>query len=70
MSQAILSIESDTPANPRTTAHLLPCRVHYDGPVEPAQSYWSPTGKDGTYTHGENPLSPRFRGSSLDSVVR
>jgi hypothetical protein len=43
----MLGIKSDAPSHPKTTAHLLPCRVHYDGPVEPAQSYWSPTQKDG-----------------------
>ncbi|KAJ9162185.1 hypothetical protein NKR19_g1555 [Coniochaeta hoffmannii] len=49
MPQAMLSIKQDTPSRPKTTAHLLPCRVHYDGPVEPAQSYWSPIRKeDGT----------------------
>ncbi|KAK1766892.1 ribonuclease H2, subunit C [Phialemonium atrogriseum] len=48
MSQPMLNI-SKQPSNPQTIPHLLPCRVHYDGPVEPIQSYWSPSeAKDGT----------------------
>ncbi|KAB5571990.1 ribonuclease H2, subunit C [Coniochaeta sp. 2T2.1] len=46
MTPPMLSVSSQEQPRPKTTAHLLPCRVHYDGPVEPAQSYWSPTEKD------------------------
>jgi hypothetical protein len=47
MSQAMLKIKPDVGSCPKTTPNLLPCRVHYDGPVDPAQSYWSPTQNKG-----------------------
>ncbi|OIW32274.1 ribonuclease H1 small subunit [Coniochaeta ligniaria NRRL 30616] len=59
MTQPMLSIKSDKPSNSKTTAHLLPCRVHYDGPVEPAQSYWSPTQQE------DGPRIAYFRGRKL-----
>lgn len=52
MSQPMLRVElevpsRDTPKETATaattaTAHLLPCRVHHTGSVEPAQSFWDP----------------------------
>lgn len=31
------------------TPHLLPCRIHHDGSVEPVESFWDPR-----VTEGEN----------------
>lgn len=45
MSQPMLRVEkSETPSgkSPKATPHLLPCRVHHNGPAEPAQSFWNP----------------------------
>ncbi|KAL1837252.1 hypothetical protein VTK73DRAFT_4754 [Phialemonium thermophilum] len=48
-SQPMLQIRRDPSADPRTVAHLLPCRVHHDGVVEPVRDYWTPKddGRDG-----------------------
>ncbi|KAK3319229.1 ribonuclease H2 non-catalytic subunit-domain-containing protein [Apodospora peruviana] len=42
----------DKPATTTTTTpHMLPCRIHHDGPVEPVQSFWDPrVEEDGTKT--------------------
>ncbi|KAL2258912.1 hypothetical protein VTK26DRAFT_7592 [Humicola hyalothermophila] len=52
-SEAMLSLEtkSSLGETAKTTAHLLPCRIHHDGPVEPAQPFWEPkVGDNGTST--------------------
>lgn len=43
MAQPMLTINPTKLSHPQTTPNLLPCRVHYDGPVEPSQAYWSPS---------------------------
>lgn len=48
MSQPILSIKSDD-NNAKAVANLLPCRVHHDGPVPSASTYWTPTNAEGVY---------------------
>jgi ribonuclease H2 subunit C len=44
MSQPMLAVKLDEPSEetPKATPHLLPCRVHHNGAVEPVQSFWEP----------------------------
>ncbi|KAL2121605.1 hypothetical protein VTJ04DRAFT_5632 [Mycothermus thermophilus] len=44
MAPSTLRFEEPTSQDnpPKTTPHLLPCRVHHNGPVEPVQSFWDP----------------------------
>ncbi|WYZ45094.1 hypothetical protein EsH8_VIII_000410 [Colletotrichum jinshuiense] len=47
MSKPILSIRSnDSNKKVKAVANLLPCRIHHDGPVGEAQSFWNPTKSD------------------------
>lgn len=51
MSPPILTLGS--PPNlpqspPKATAHLLPCRVHHNGSIEPIQPFWKPEKQAGT----------------------
>lgn len=51
MSPPILTLGS--PSNPpkpppKATAHLLPCRVHHNGSIEPIQPFWRPEKQPGT----------------------
>ncbi|KAL2196735.1 ribonuclease H2 non-catalytic subunit-domain-containing protein [Corynascus similis CBS 632.67] len=66
MSQPMLRVEkSETPSgkSPKATPHLLPCRVHHNGPAEPAQSFWNPrVGESGTRT-------AYFRGRKLQGTA-
>ncbi|KAK3358584.1 ribonuclease H2 non-catalytic subunit-domain-containing protein [Lasiosphaeria ovina] len=52
--QPMVRLERDattTGPTQKATPHLLPCRVHHTGSVEPVQSFWKPTqGEDGTST--------------------
>ncbi|KAK4240389.1 ribonuclease H2 non-catalytic subunit-domain-containing protein [Achaetomium macrosporum] len=53
MLQPMLNLKPETPsgATPKATPHLLPCRVHHNGSVEPNQSFWDPkVGEDGIST--------------------
>ncbi|EOO03832.1 putative dna replication licensing factor mcm6 protein [Phaeoacremonium minimum UCRPA7] len=50
MEQPILSIISKGDNSQKTTPHLLPCRIHHSGPVEPIQTYWAPQEQDGQKT--------------------
>ncbi|KAL1842135.1 hypothetical protein VTJ49DRAFT_6014 [Mycothermus thermophilus] len=62
MTQPILRFDEPTSQadNPKTTPHLLPCRVHHDGPVEPVESFWDPKpSPDGTAS------TAYFRGRKL-----
>ncbi|KAJ9149063.1 hypothetical protein NKR23_g4605 [Pleurostoma richardsiae] len=56
MDQPMLSLVSKTDSPQKTTPHLLPCRVHHNGDIEPTQSYWAPTqeqdGKKVAYFRG------------------
>ncbi|RSL55546.1 hypothetical protein CEP54_009281 [Fusarium duplospermum] len=48
MSQLILSIKSDD-NKAKAVVNLLPCRIHHDGPIPSASTYWTPTAaEDGT----------------------
>ncbi|KAK3391113.1 ribonuclease H2 non-catalytic subunit-domain-containing protein [Podospora didyma] len=51
--QPVLRLNSDSSAEkmPKATPHLLPCRVHHTGSIEPVQSFWDPKkGEDGSNT--------------------
>lgn len=61
MTQPMLALKSDkTPeGTPKATPHLLPCRVHHNGPVEPAQSFWNPKTSEGkNWPKSPLPLQP------------
>ncbi|KAK4246614.1 ribonuclease H2 non-catalytic subunit-domain-containing protein [Corynascus novoguineensis] len=66
MSQPMLRVEkSETPSgdSPKATPHLLPCRVHHNGPAEPAQSFWNArVGESGART-------AYFRGRKLQGTA-
>ncbi|KAJ4323203.1 hypothetical protein N0V84_004466 [Fusarium piperis] len=48
MSQPILSIKSGD-NKVKAVVNLLPCRIHHDGPIPSASTYWTPTtAEDGT----------------------
>ena len=72
MSQPILSLTSSAD-RPKTTPHLLPCRVHHTGDVEPVDAFWDPRPVEGapTSTDGLSPSSSTttstayFRGRKL-----
>lgn len=59
MSQPMLIVVAGAQAEPRAKAslHLLPCRVHHDGDVEGAASFWHPT--DGPGKPACTPPRPR-----------
>ena len=42
MSQPMLEITAETTGAKKTTPHLLPCRIHHNGPVEPTDAFWNP----------------------------
>ncbi len=57
----MLSVKQESPSGEtaKATAHLLPCRIHHDGSVEPAESFWDPK-------KGENDTTTAyFRGRKL-----
>ncbi|KAK4202823.1 ribonuclease H2, subunit C [Triangularia verruculosa] len=41
-SQPILNLGAVSSSPKKTTAHLLPCKIHHTGPVEPTRSFWDP----------------------------
>ncbi|KAK1989277.1 ribonuclease H1/H2 small subunit [Colletotrichum cereale] len=64
MSKAILSIQSnESDKNSKAIANLLPCRIHHDGPIGDANTFWNPVrSKDG------KPLA-YFRGRKLHGTT-
>ncbi len=58
MSQSMpgLALKSELPAGetPRATPHLLPCRVHHSGPVEPIQAFWDPKPGESETAHSSS----------------
>ncbi|KAH8651029.1 ribonuclease H2, subunit C [Xylariales sp. PMI_506] len=51
MSQPILSVPAKELNAQKAQLHLLPCRIHHDGNVDPTESFWRPTeDKEGTKT--------------------
>lgn len=51
MSPPILTLGPSKPPNPppKATAHLLPCRVHHNGSIEPIQPFWKPEKQAGMF---------------------
>lgn len=49
----MLELKSDVSSQgiPKTTPHLLPCRIHRDGPVGPVESFWEPKNSAGKILH-------------------
>jgi len=59
--------DSSATGNGSITAHILPCRIHHDGPVEVSRRYWDPTvenGGDARKKTGTS-LTAYFRGRKL-----
>ncbi|KAK0388767.1 hypothetical protein NLU13_5010 [Sarocladium strictum] len=51
MSQPILSIHDDRDNKAKSIANILPARIDHDGPVDPIESFWTPTqGEDDSRT--------------------
>ncbi|RYP47596.1 hypothetical protein DL768_006382 [Monosporascus sp. mg162] len=42
MAPPMFTVPSELPAEKKAQVHLLPCRVHHDGNVDPVESFWSP----------------------------
>ncbi|RYP72050.1 hypothetical protein DL769_004537 [Monosporascus sp. CRB-8-3] len=42
MAPPMFTAPSELSAEKKAQAHLLPCRVHHDGNVDPVESFWSP----------------------------
>ncbi|KAF5661828.1 ribonuclease H2 subunit C [Fusarium heterosporum] len=62
MSQPILSLKPDENKS-KAVANILPCRIHHDGPIDSASTYWTPTvADDGTKL-------AYFRGRKLQGKV-
>ncbi|KAK0712271.1 ribonuclease H2, subunit C [Apiosordaria backusii] len=60
-SQPILHLDSASSSHKKTTAHLLPCKIHHTGPVEPTQSFWDPR----TSESSSDTKEAYFRGRKL-----
>ncbi len=43
----MLDIKAESAAPRKTKPHILPCRIHHNGPVEPTQSFWTPSQSEG-----------------------
>lgn len=51
MAHPVLSVESREAISKKAQVHLLPCRIHHDGNVNPINTYWNPSdGQDQTKT--------------------
>ncbi|KIV80918.1 hypothetical protein PV11_08383 [Exophiala sideris] len=47
----MLALHQTSSSSHKSTANILPCRIHHDGPTKVTKRYWSPQdGKDGTKT--------------------
>ncbi|KAI0022139.1 ribonuclease H2 non-catalytic subunit-domain-containing protein [Xylariomycetidae sp. FL0641] len=49
MTPPVYKVSSEKTAQKVATINLLPCRIHHDGDVEPATTYWSPSENPGDY---------------------
>ena len=47
MSQPILSIHDSRDNKSKAVANILPARIYHDGPVDPIESFWTPTQSEG-----------------------
>ncbi|CRK22713.1 hypothetical protein BN1708_013466 [Verticillium longisporum] len=80
MSSAILNVHSEKAAAPKAVAHLLPCRIQFNGPVDSAPSFWNPAiSKDGKTTaffrgrelHGKSVQLPSgYRGIVVETQYK
>ncbi|KAL2875577.1 hypothetical protein SGCOL_009194 [Colletotrichum sp. CLE4] len=80
MSKAILSIQSNDSAKTKATVNLLPCRIHHNGPVGDANTYWDPTksedGKTVAYFRGRKlhgttvKLPEQYRGVVMERSAK
>ncbi|KAI2640852.1 ribonuclease H1 small subunit [Hypomontagnella submonticulosa] len=43
MSHSIFAVKSQDSVQKKAHVHLLPCRIHHDGNVDPMDSYWDPS---------------------------
>ncbi|KAI1815364.1 ribonuclease H2, subunit C [Poronia punctata] len=51
MPPPLFTVETETCEQTKATVNLLPCRIHHDGDVTPAETFWNPTKTpDGTQT--------------------
>ncbi|KAI1463047.1 ribonuclease H1 small subunit [Daldinia caldariorum] len=51
MAHPVLSVDSRENIQKKAQVHLLPCRIHHDGNVNPVETYWSPSeNEDNTKT--------------------
>ncbi|GKT47412.1 uncharacterized protein ColSpa_07593 [Colletotrichum spaethianum] len=72
MSKAILSIQSnDADKNNKAVANLLPCRIHHDGPIGDANTFWNPIQSEayfrGRKLHGTTVRLPeQYRGVVME----
>ena len=55
MAPPIFTLPSRSGSQKKSQVHLLPCRIHHDGEVGPAKSYWNPIEGE-----GETPFSSHF----------
>ncbi|KAI1801139.1 ribonuclease H1 small subunit [Daldinia bambusicola] len=43
MAHPVFSVDSQESIQKKAQVHLLPCRIHHDGNVNPVETYWSPS---------------------------
>ncbi|KAI0380405.1 ribonuclease H1 small subunit [Hypomontagnella monticulosa] len=43
MSHPVFSVESQESIQKKAQVHLLPCRIHHDGNIDPMNTYWNPS---------------------------
>ncbi|KAL7629735.1 hypothetical protein AAE478_001258 [Parahypoxylon ruwenzoriense] len=43
MAPPVFTVDSQESAQKKTQVHLLPCRIHHDGNVDPIDTYWNPS---------------------------
>ncbi|KAM0468010.1 hypothetical protein ACHAP7_011371 [Fusarium lateritium] len=65
MSQPILSLKPDENKS-KVVANVLPCRIHHDGSIDPASTYWTPTVAD---VWEDGTKLAYFRGRKLQGKV-
>ncbi|KAI8959206.1 ribonuclease H1 small subunit [Daldinia sp. FL1419] len=47
MAHPVFTVDSQENIEKKAQIHLLPCRVHHDGNVNPVETYWNPTESEG-----------------------
>lgn len=67
----MLSVDRSNGSAAKTTPNLLPCRIHHDGPVGSADSYWMPSTDSGSRPPGgmgfisDHMLNPDVEGKRI-----